>query len=351
MKMADWLGTMRVSYSYTGGSFSQSGAHAPFGESYSYNGGYPMDFTGQQNDGNMVNTTYYFPERQLRSSQGRWLSPDPAGLAAVNFANPQSWNRYAYVANNPLAAVDPNGLKYNPAYFAPRRHGFGNAPGCGDGDPSIDVIAYGGCDNQYFVNGAEVPPWVALGLLGNGVGVQCPQNECGPVSMGGILAEFKAYSTGTVFVPFAGPGSSFDTNNQALVAGALNAENQSLLNDGNEQCGMTYGSGDSFTYTAPIAGSHAGCQPLDAIGQIPAGDNAVGGYHSHGAADPNYADERFSGQPGDNGGDAVWSGATNYPLSLATPGGRVMVYYPGSGCQAFFQGTPFGTGTTIPTCQ
>ncbi len=174
VKMADWLGTMRVSYSYTGGSFSQSGAHAPFGESYSYNGGYPMDFTGQQNDGNMVNTTYYFPERQLRSSQGRWLSPDPAGLAAVNFANPQSWNRYAYVANNPLAAVDPNGLKYNPAYFAPRRHGFGNAPGCGDGDPSIDVIAYGGCDNQYFVNGAEVPPWVALGLLGNGVGVQCP---------------------------------------------------------------------------------------------------------------------------------------------------------------------------------
>jgi hypothetical protein len=32
--------------------------------------------------------------------QGRWLSPDPSGLAAVNPA--QSWNRYAYVGNRPL---------------------------------------------------------------------------------------------------------------------------------------------------------------------------------------------------------------------------------------------------------
>jgi hypothetical protein len=36
--------------------------------------------------------------------------PDPAGLAAVNPTNPQSWNRYSYVLNNPLALVDPSGL-------------------------------------------------------------------------------------------------------------------------------------------------------------------------------------------------------------------------------------------------
>ncbi len=42
--------------------------------------------------------------------QGRWLSPDPSGLAAVNPANPQSWNSYAYVANQPLTATDPLGL-------------------------------------------------------------------------------------------------------------------------------------------------------------------------------------------------------------------------------------------------
>ena len=34
----------------------------------------------------------------------------PAGLAAVDITNPQTWNRYAYVVNNPLNAVDPLGL-------------------------------------------------------------------------------------------------------------------------------------------------------------------------------------------------------------------------------------------------
>jgi hypothetical protein len=42
--------------------------------------------------------------------QGRWISPDPAGLGAVDPSNPQSWNRYAYVLNNPAVLIDPLGL-------------------------------------------------------------------------------------------------------------------------------------------------------------------------------------------------------------------------------------------------
>ncbi|MGD0446614.1 MAG: RHS repeat-associated core domain-containing protein, partial [Edaphobacter sp.] len=41
---------------------------------------------------------------------GRWISPDPLGVGAMRNTNPQSWNRYAYVLNNPLAMVDPLGL-------------------------------------------------------------------------------------------------------------------------------------------------------------------------------------------------------------------------------------------------
>src|SRR6267154_6344476 len=64
-------------------------------------------FTGQGQD--TVAGLYDFPAREY-SYQGRWSSPDPAGLAAVDPSNPQSWNRYAYVMNNPLALTDPDGL-------------------------------------------------------------------------------------------------------------------------------------------------------------------------------------------------------------------------------------------------
>jgi RHS repeat-associated protein len=53
---------------------------------------------------------YDFLYREYHWIQGRWIEPDPAGLAAVDPANPQTWNRYAYVANNPLSLVDPLGL-------------------------------------------------------------------------------------------------------------------------------------------------------------------------------------------------------------------------------------------------
>jgi RHS repeat-associated protein len=40
---------------------------------------------------------------------GRWFSPDPIGKAAVQLADPQTWNTYAYVGNNPTTLTDPSG--------------------------------------------------------------------------------------------------------------------------------------------------------------------------------------------------------------------------------------------------
>ncbi|HMO82385.1 MAG TPA: RHS repeat-associated core domain-containing protein [Pyrinomonadaceae bacterium] len=48
-------------------------------------------------------------ERMYGNSHGRFTSPDPT-LLSVNGFNPQSWNRYVYVLNNPLKFSDPLGL-------------------------------------------------------------------------------------------------------------------------------------------------------------------------------------------------------------------------------------------------
>jgi RHS repeat-associated protein len=83
-------------------------AYAPYGEQYAENGG-AADFTGQW--AATEPDLYDFPYREYHPTQGRWLTPDPAGLAAVNPSNPQSWNRYAYVMNNPVTFNDPLGLQ------------------------------------------------------------------------------------------------------------------------------------------------------------------------------------------------------------------------------------------------
>jgi RHS repeat-associated protein len=50
----------------------------------------------------------YFGARYLASAQGRFTSPDEP-LIGQDEQNPQSWNLYSYVQNNPLVNVDPWG--------------------------------------------------------------------------------------------------------------------------------------------------------------------------------------------------------------------------------------------------
>jgi RHS repeat-associated protein len=51
----------------------------------------------------------YFGARYFSAAQGRFASPDPL-LNSGRPWEPQSWNRYAYVLNNPLRFTDPIGL-------------------------------------------------------------------------------------------------------------------------------------------------------------------------------------------------------------------------------------------------
>jgi RHS repeat-associated protein len=106
----DALGNVRYLYSYNQGEDIID--YYPFGGERLIHstsaGNNTRLFTGKERDSEsgLDNTLF----RQYSSSLGRWMRPDPAGLAAVDPSNPQSWNRYAYVLNNPLIYVDPNGL-------------------------------------------------------------------------------------------------------------------------------------------------------------------------------------------------------------------------------------------------
>ena len=63
--------------------------------------------TGKERDTESGND--YFGARYYASSMGRFLSPDPL-LNSGRPDDPQTWNRYAYVRNNPLGRTDPSGL-------------------------------------------------------------------------------------------------------------------------------------------------------------------------------------------------------------------------------------------------
>jgi RHS repeat-associated protein len=107
-------------------------AYGPFGEPYAQSGTTDLSFTGQNQD--TASNLYDFPAREY-GTQGRWPSPDPAGIVSVHLRDPQTWNRYAYVRNNPLRLVDATGLDSS----VQDDDGGGGDAGGGDpvGDPVI----------------------------------------------------------------------------------------------------------------------------------------------------------------------------------------------------------------------
>ncbi len=112
----DWLGTERVRTGPAGG-VTQKCKSLAFGDGFSCTGTdmSPLHFTGQEHDTESNLEHFWF--RQYSSVQGNWMSPDPAGLAAGDPINPQSWNRYAYVESNPVSITDPLGLFLNTPFW------------------------------------------------------------------------------------------------------------------------------------------------------------------------------------------------------------------------------------------
>ncbi len=100
----DWQGSYRIG-SNPGRIYGFSGAFAPFGERYALGGATPSDYTFAVNNNDTNSLMYDALNRKEHSSQGRWISPDPAGLAAANPANPQTWNRLDGILAGPGFAL------------------------------------------------------------------------------------------------------------------------------------------------------------------------------------------------------------------------------------------------------
>jgi len=72
-------------------------------------------FTGKERDSETG--LDYFGARYMGSAQGRFTSPDPVFMTKARVYDPQQWNQYAYVRNNPMIHVDPDGRELRLAVY------------------------------------------------------------------------------------------------------------------------------------------------------------------------------------------------------------------------------------------
>jgi RHS repeat-associated protein len=154
----DWLGSARISQTIINHTVESDQAYAPYGEVYNKvatGAGVPAQmYTGDTQD--VIGGIFDTPNRELNVSQGRWISPDPAGTG---------WNQYVYGGNNPTSFSDPLGLCPgcdDPHYQ--RLDALGSQGGDCFGDPNCAI---------WIVNGVQVPSSVGmnvLALVGEGSG-------------------------------------------------------------------------------------------------------------------------------------------------------------------------------------
>lgn len=185
----DWLGSSRFASTEPGrGKFFDVG-YAPFGEDYGDSGTKDLYFTGQEQDTTTsVGGLYDFSAREYAPRQGRWISPDPAGMKAVDPSNPQSWNRYAYVSDSPLTVTDPSGL-------CPHcDHDYGHYMAV-ESTHSMECgfwcTGYNGAGASYTLNGMPVSGQVAQGWLSSDSAAACP-SSCSGFSNKGNYVQYVA---------------------------------------------------------------------------------------------------------------------------------------------------------------
>jgi RHS repeat-associated protein len=111
----DHLGTPRLVTGNGGVELSRH-TYYSFGSEIGAQTSGEKQFTGHERDSPSLD---YMHARYYGPKWGRFLSVDPVWVSA-DLRQPQSWNRYSYVRNNPINRIDPDGradveIKYPPA--------------------------------------------------------------------------------------------------------------------------------------------------------------------------------------------------------------------------------------------
>ena len=107
--LADHLGSSRMSVVPSGANtlmVEEDLDYTPYGILASGTATDHYEFTGKERDAESGND--YFGARYYASSMGRWMHPDKP-FADQHLTDPQSWNLYVYVRNNPLIHKDDAG--------------------------------------------------------------------------------------------------------------------------------------------------------------------------------------------------------------------------------------------------
>ncbi|MGA8440264.1 MAG: RHS repeat-associated core domain-containing protein [Candidatus Sulfotelmatobacter sp.] len=200
---------------------SNDTSYAPYGEAYNNTTNADFNFTGMMQDtGGLGGGLYDFPYREY-STVGRWISPDPAGLNAVDPTNPQSWNRYAYVLNNPLSATDPTGLECvwdDGSFDSENDQKTGSVGSCQNaGGTWVELGQLGGWSGQANAANAQLVNSIQNGLVGsvNMIGLD-GQNYSSFYNGAGQTTETITPNGTTVYVG-AMLGENFQNNLGALA--------------------------------------------------------------------------------------------------------------------------------------
>jgi len=161
--------------------------------------------------------------RNMESTAGRWTTPDPS-RSSMRIGNPQSFNRYSYVNNDPINHTDRSGRDLDPSYndagdssdyaaeqSADQGGGGGNLWVTDGGTYySVPLDQYDSLLNQVDENGY---PIYAPAIVGTNIGTL--SNVTGPSD----FVDANRYLEG--YAVTLGANGNFELADQSLYSGAI----------------------------------------------------------------------------------------------------------------------------------